>query len=262
MTDKATHDALREKYNPDGSMLRNVQMRMLEILIYIDKVCRENGIDYWLSSGTLLGAVRHGGFIPWDDDADVEMLKKDYDRLVSILEEKDDYFLQTYASDPLYYYYFAKLKDRNSYVHENHDVLSNHHGCWVDIFPLEKNCRFFLWLSARMYRLFIKNPYKHVLEQPEKLEKGKRFFYGKYVPFCSKVSESLPFRYIYHSTGSSFRKRRKAEEIFPLADIEFEGHKFRAPRNCDAYLKRIYGNYMSIPPAEKIKVHLIKAEIY
>ena len=65
---------LRERYNPDGSILRKQQLRMLEMLQYIDFVCKKHNIRYWLCSGTLLGAVRHGGFIPWDDDVDIEML--------------------------------------------------------------------------------------------------------------------------------------------------------------------------------------------
>lgn len=73
MLDKATQEQLRVKYNPDGSLLRNAQLRMLEILIDFDRVCRKHDIKYWLSSGTLLGAVRHGGFIPWDDDLDVDL---------------------------------------------------------------------------------------------------------------------------------------------------------------------------------------------
>lgn len=68
--------SLRERFNPDGSDLRRYQMRLLEILLFIDSVCRKHGINYWLSSGTCLGAVRHGGFIPWDDDIDVEMLDR------------------------------------------------------------------------------------------------------------------------------------------------------------------------------------------
>ena len=74
MIDKKLQQDLRERFSPEGSMLRKQQLRMLEILLYIDKVCKEHGIRYWLSSGTLLGAVRHGGFIPWDDDLDVEMM--------------------------------------------------------------------------------------------------------------------------------------------------------------------------------------------
>ena len=77
MIDATIQQQLRERFNPEGSMLRKQQQRMLEILLHIDEVCTEHNIKYWLSSGTLLGAVRHGGFIPWDDDLDIEMLKED-----------------------------------------------------------------------------------------------------------------------------------------------------------------------------------------
>jgi len=76
-----TNEELREKYNPDGSELRHAQLRMLEMLSFLDKVCTENKITYWIDDGTLLGAVRHGGFIPWDDDVDVAMPLDDYSGL-------------------------------------------------------------------------------------------------------------------------------------------------------------------------------------
>lgn len=69
------HEELRQRYNPDGSLLRRQQMRMLHILVEVDKICQRHNIRYWLSSGTLIGAVRHGGFIPWDDDLDIEMMR-------------------------------------------------------------------------------------------------------------------------------------------------------------------------------------------
>lgn len=84
MIDFKTQEALRAKFNPDGSNLRKMQLRMLDMLKYIDKICREHNIKYWLSSGTCLGAVRHGGFIPWDDDCDIELLRKDYKKLIKI----------------------------------------------------------------------------------------------------------------------------------------------------------------------------------
>ena len=75
MIDSKIQNKLREKYNPDGSLLRQHQLRMLKMLSYFDKICQEHNIHYWLSSGNCIGVVRHGGFIPWDDDIDVEMLR-------------------------------------------------------------------------------------------------------------------------------------------------------------------------------------------
>ena len=81
MIDESLHNKLRSEYNPDGSILRTVQLNLLDILIEFDRICRKHHIDYWLEYGTLLGAERHGGFIPWDDDLDVSILKKDKKRL-------------------------------------------------------------------------------------------------------------------------------------------------------------------------------------
>ena len=82
---ESVHQSLREQYNPDGSTLRRAQLRMLDMLKFLDRVCRENGIRYWIDFGTLLGAVRHDGFIPWDDDTDVCMLKEDADAFKRVM---------------------------------------------------------------------------------------------------------------------------------------------------------------------------------
>ena len=76
------------RYNPEGSILRRAQLRELEILIEVDKICRKHNIEYFLDWGTLLGAVRHGGFIPWDDDIDISVRRKDYSRLCKVLKEE------------------------------------------------------------------------------------------------------------------------------------------------------------------------------
>ena len=85
MIDKKIQEQLRKQYNPDGSQLRTIQLCLLDILIEFDRVCRKNGISYWIDSGTLIGAARHGGFIPWDDDLDVCILRKDRKRVAQAL---------------------------------------------------------------------------------------------------------------------------------------------------------------------------------
>lgn len=253
---------LRKKFNPDGSQLRNLQLRMLEILVYIDKVCRENDIKYWLSSGTLLGAVRHGGYIPWDDDADIEMLREDYDKLIDVLSKQDVYDLQTYENDPGYVKPFAKLRDRHSRVLEGMDSCYKYEGCWVDIFPMEKNSWFRQWLFSEIYYHLAPGPKKRHPENLKRLEWGKNVFFNWIVPYNRFITKIFPFRYHYHSLGCFAKEKRDVKDIFPLKDIEFEGHKFLAPRDCDAHLKKLYGDYMKLPDVDKIETHLLKMELW
>ena len=112
MIDKQMQDSLRAKYNPDGSQLRELQLRQLEMLKFLDEVCRKHDLKYWLSYGTCLGAIRHGGFIPWDDDIDVEMPRTDYIKLQKILRAMPScrYILQNAKSDQEFLLPFFKLR--------------------------------------------------------------------------------------------------------------------------------------------------------
>ena len=126
------------RFNPEGSVLRLHQMKMLRILEFVDRVCRKHGIRYWLSSGTLLGAVRHGGFIPWDDDLDIEMLYRDYKRLMEVLpfELPSNLVLQTMHTDSNYVAPYAKLRETDSYISEVNNIGRNYkyNGVYIDIF--------------------------------------------------------------------------------------------------------------------------------
>lgn len=116
------------RFNPEGSVLRLHQMKMLRILEFVDRVCRKHGIRYWLSSGTLLGAVRHGGFIPWDDDLDIEMLYRDYKRLMEVLpfELPSNLVLQIMHTDSNYVAPYAKLRETDSYISEVNNIGRNY----------------------------------------------------------------------------------------------------------------------------------------
>lgn len=248
---------LRERYNPDGSILRKQQLRMLEMLQYIDFVCKKHNIRYWLCSGTLLGAVRHGGFIPWDDDVDIEMLREDYKRLIKVLHEEPSshYAVQTYQSDSDYTLPFGKLRDLHSHVIERGVTKCKYDGCWIDLFYLEKNTYSCLKLSVGLQKFFLASTGTLKGRPKFLLSSYKALLHNFSFPILRFINKLLPLKYLYHTYGVAFYKNRKLEDIFPLDEIEFEGIKFPAPINVNSYLQRIYGDYMKLPSFDKIKTH-------
>ena len=146
-TKNIDNEALRKRFNPDGSLLRRQQLRMLEMLVEVDRICRRHGIRYWLSSGTLIGAARHKGFIPWDDDLDIEMLLPDYRRLMKVLPKElpDTMRLQSINTDRNYFFFYAKVRDRRSLLEETnrYDRVWQERGIYLDIFPFYRQP---LWL--------------------------------------------------------------------------------------------------------------------
>lgn len=250
MLDKATQEQLREKFNPDGSTLRKAQLRMLEILIDFDKVCKKHDIKYWLSSGTLLGAVRHGGFIPWDDDLDIDILEDDYLRLLPILQKElgEKYFIQNRKTDRNFINNFTKIRDRHSYIVETQAMTSRYanHGLFIDIFPLNRSIKPFQRICGSIhyfcYLLSCKGDLMHILS---------RFFtncmYACIIPLFRLFTGFSKSNFVYHTYGSHFYVGRNLKNILPLTEIDFEGYKFPAPGNCDGYLSDMFGNYMTLP---------------
>ena len=147
-------EALRRKFNPEGSVLRRQQHRMLEILLEVDRICKKHNIRYWLSSGTLIGAVRHKGFIPWDDDLDIEMLLPDYERLMRVLPDElpSTMALQSQDTDPNYFFFYAKVRDRRSHLEEGnrYDRVWKEQGIYIDIFPFYKQPLWIHMLSEKL----------------------------------------------------------------------------------------------------------------
>ena len=119
---------------------RNLQLKILEMVKYLDQFCKENNIEYYIIYGSCLGAVRHKGFIPWDDDFDIGMTLENYNKFVDLCKTKLDtnkYFLQTLDTDPNYYLSFAKLRDINTtLIEEKNKGISIQYGVYVDIFPI------------------------------------------------------------------------------------------------------------------------------
>lgn len=254
MIDPKIQAELRAKYNPDGSLFRQHQLRMVEMLKYFDELCQKHDIKYWLSSGNCLGVARHGGFIPWDDDVDVEMLREDYLKLEKVFKETDDYVLQTWKNDNGYFYSFAKMRDKHSFIDEGHsDDFYKYRGVYIDVFPLEESNIFGHIVSYKLTRPIL-----------SKIKKKSYFSILKNIIFLELyifriIFFLLPCKKLRHAYGTGWHFNfRDKKDIFPLRRVIFEGVEVNVPNDMDGYLKKIYGDYMEIPSEDEIaKSHTI-----
>lgn len=269
MIDFKTQEALRAKFNPDGSNLRKMQLRMLDMLKYIDKICREHNIKYWLSSGTCLGAVRHGGFIPWDDDCDIELLRKDYKKLIKILKEQHhpEYFLQDFTTDKDYIHPFAKLRDLKSRTKEdnNSDKWSKYNGCYIDIFCSEPSCSSFLWKISPFIRskLLVFSFHINNIRIRRSYMKFSIILLTKYINPIIRLINTLSKTSIYRNTlGTNFLKKRYYVDIKDIIYVPFESESFPVPINYNHYLTSIYGDYEKLPELRNLHPHFISVQIF
>ena len=256
---------LRKKFNPDGSQLRLHQLRMIKMLKYFDKLCQQHNIRYWHSSGNCLGLVRHGGFIPWDDDIDVEMLHEDFLKLEKVFKETDDYVLQTWKNDKYYLNPFAKMRDKHSFMEEHgHDNLYKYRGVFIDVFQIEKAPRYF----CNAYEI-IRWEYLNPLRISNNKWKRKFFLLFKYlyfgsIPICRLLLGWLPKNKYRHSYGEGWVDNiRNINEIFPLQRALFDGIEVSIPNNINLYLKKIYGDYIKLPSEDAIsEPHINRIEMW
>lgn len=259
--------ALRERFSPEGSLLRRQQERMLEMLLVLDEICKRHGIRYWLSSGTALGCVRHGGFIPWDDDMDVEMLREDYLRLLEVLPKAlpVNLALQCHETDANYFFAYGKLRDRRSHLEETtgYDRVFRERGIYIDIFVLEHSP---LWLH-KLSCVTFGHAYKLLRtarpEDDERTMQGVRRWHALnhkiLYPTFRLLSKYIGQREeLHHTFGVPYHATRRIEEILPLRRMEFEGHMLPMPARADAYLRRMYGDYMQLPDLDKVQPHLAR----
>ena len=229
-------------------LFRDIQLGAFKILLEIDKICKDNNIEYWLDFGALLGAVRHKGFIPWDDDIDISMPRVSYDKFISIFNQKSKNYFMDFACDKSGMCNIVKVRNKN---------IPN---IFVDVFPcdfcykkmdnheklsfskmiknlIEKHLKNLKKLGKDNYRKsFIKLRDDNVLYLSTNEKINPTIFYG--MEYFHDMHDYIAFDY---------------ETIFPLKKISFEGQEFPCVNKPDIYLTYLYKDYMSLP--SKIKPH-------
>ena len=253
-------------YNPEGSTLRRAQLRMLEILKVVDAICAKHGIEYTLDGGTLLGAVRHGGFIPWDDDLDINIKREDLAKLRKILprELPSHLVYQDYFTDPYYPTLIAKVREKDSYIYEEPctDKLKEK-GLFIDLIPIEE-------IPNLKWKAKLDYWYGHCLRGIHHYSDTKDTILSWIVlPFAWMLTIltrfTNKFRHIdqlAHIYGWQAYNGFSKKDYYPIKRMSFEGFRACVPNNPDAVLKALFGNYMQIPPKDKRMVHNTKIEFY
>lgn len=238
----------------EQKQVREAQKVMLRLLKEFDRICKRHKLCYWVDHGTLLGAVRHEGFIPWDDDLDVTMPREDYEKFLKLAESElpQTIFLQTKKSDPYTHVHHAKLRDRHStYIEdwEEGKTIHSHQGIFIDIFPVNYISR----SKSNMYRRMVGlsklfcNRYLRVDPIAEWFISVLNSYHNGNNDYIVSGGENM--HYVTHVPK---------ETVFPLGELMFEGMVVPVPNDTSAYLSSIFGkDYMTPPPKEKRKVHSV-----
>lgn len=266
---------MSESYTPEE--LKKIQSLELEALRTIISVCEKCNVEYFLIGGSTLGAIRHNGFIPWDDDIDVGMTRDNYMRFIkeapALLPK--EYYLQTPYNDKKCPYFYSKLKiNGTKFVEYCNHRIDMHHGVYVDIFPFDEvpddeqlNTVQFEKVQ-KLIRLFSLRQTPDISVKPTTTSDNIKNILRKALHCLAKC---IPYGYItsklekeitkYNGTEQSalaclnFPKRKTEyilkSDLYPLSGYLFENLSVNIPHNYDTYLKTHYNNYMELPPKEQ-----------
>lgn len=258
--------------------LRKLQLVELEMLVEVDRICRKHKINYIIDAGTLLGAARHKGFIPWDDDVDIRMLREEYDKFCEVCktELSDKFFLQNHETDNGFLWGYARiLRQGTRFSRINHEAVKSKTGIFIDIFPndtLPDNCviRKFYTITTWLCR---KTLYSGI---------GKTYGKNKIDRIGFKILDVIPkelphkiFKFLvnWHRNSDSQRVRCYGwgdsvetkgflrEWLSDTTDIVFEGKIVRAPVQTEEFLTFSFGDYMTLPPEDERTPKHLASEI-
>lgn len=264
------------QYNTEE--LKRLQEAEVQILAHFDAFCQRHGLRYVAAYGTVLGAARHQGFIPWDDDTDLMMPRADYERLLELYDSKAEapFYLQHFIREANCPTYYAKIRlDGSALVEREIEKLDLHKGIFVDIFPIDrlpegekarKRWRFWTLFYLQLY-------VSKTISRINRPLKGVRAYVyeaiRKTLHLCLlPVPKSFLFRKLeaqarrYEGTeGRSIvldnwlKCSFEEDEVFPASYLPFDGLNLPVPKNWEAYLKQNYGDYMTLPPVEQRRNH-------
>lgn len=252
------------------AQLRKMQLLQLDMITELDRVCRAHNIKYCLSYGTMIGAVRHKGYIPWDDDADISMLREEYEKFKSVSHELDPHicYFQDHTTDPKYRWGYGKLRRTGTvFVRLGQEHLKCRTGVFIDIFPLDDIPDGFLAQRLHTLQCFL-------LRKILWAEVGKYSAKGT-EKLCYQLLSHVPTQVVFAQLEKMALRSRKGNTnhvrtlTFPLfrnnslkkewflncSEYEFEGKYFFGPADYDAYLKSQYGDYMTLPPEHEQGQH-------
>ena len=261
----------------DVEGLKQVQ---LDILRAVHVFCKNNGINYSLSSGTLIGAIRHKGFIPWDDDIDICLLREDYEKLEAafpaILEGKYQFF--SLKRNKKWNRPWGKIQDSRTILHEDANYIIDGLGIGIDVFPMDDvpdNHDTFLKWNKKRKVLFLAWSIKQLRWSKERnlLNNVLMLFVRLLLlPFNLRTLAFFVDKYIKKTDGKGYNKvyescdalkalnYQEKSNFDSYIDVEFEGEQFKAMIGYDNCLRNIYGDYMKLPPKEKqVSHHSFKA---
>ncbi len=252
--------------------MNKVQSHQLNMALEVDRICKKYNINYFIEGGTLLGAVRHKGFIPWDDDLDIDMLREDYDKFIQVAQKEfgNKYFLQTLETEPHYGLAFAKIRENDTlYIEEMSQNVDINAGIYIDIFPIDNvsNHMFLNKLIMKkmvFYRMILLIKQKYNISANTK----KNIFILKILKLFSKLF-SIKFikhriykiehlyknkktKYVANLFSVYFNKAIIPRDIMTqYIPINFENKTLMGLKEYDKYLTHFYGDYMTPPPKNK-----------
>ena len=257
--------------NTQNVSIQRIQDKMLDILVYFKEFCDQNGLKFTLCGGTCLGAVRHGGFIPWDDDVDVFMLREDYEKLQELWEKYADTsrFSCVRSNETINIHHSAtEIKDNNTTFVNRHSVDSDiNHGLMIDVIPIDGVPasglkKFLQMMDSMIYCCF------NFQRLPE--HKGKLTYYATKIALGVfrtpgiryKIWKGAERRIAKYGTehcaevasfgeGATIMRMRFPTEWFrEPVEMDFAGHPMPVPSDVDGYLRISFGDYMQLPPEE------------